>query len=243
MSGHSKWSTIKHQKGATDAKRGKLFSKLGRAISVVVREGKSDNPENNARLRLAIEQAKAINMPKENINRAIERGMGRGGTGQLETVIYEGFGPEKTGLMIECVTDNKNRTGSEIKSFLERGGGGLGSPGSANYLFEKKGLILVEKSGNSEEQILKLIDLGIEDVEEEEDFIEVYTKPEQLEEIKEKITKAGFVIKEASLVFKPLSLITIEEQTKKDKLLHFLETVEDLDEVQKVYCNADFVVK
>lgn len=243
MSGHSKWSTIKHQKGAADAKRGKLFSKLGRAISVAVREGKSDNPETNSKLRLAMEQAKAINMPKENINRAIEKGMGRGDAGQLETVIYEGFGPEKTAVMIECVTDNKNRTGSEIKSFLERSGGGLGSPGSTSYLFEKKGLILVEKSGNSEEQILKLIDLGIEDVEEEEGFIEVYTKLEQLEEIKEKITKVGFVIKEASLAFKPLSFITIEEQTKKDKLLHFLETVEDLDEVQKVYCNADFVVK
>lgn len=242
MSGHSKWSTIKHQKAATDQRRGKVFSKIAKVISVAAKESQSDNPEKNARLRLAIEQAKSVNMPKDNIKRAIQRGLGGGEGVNLETIIYEGFGPERVALVAECVTDNKNRTGSEIKSFFERGGGSLGAPGSTSYLFEKKGLILVQKEKDSQEQILKLIDLGIEDVEEDEFLIEVYTKAEQWEKFKKKIEKAGFTIKEASLALRPKILIPIENREKKEKILKFLEGLEDLDDVQKVYCNADFIV-
>lgn len=243
MSGHSKWSTIKHQKAAADQKRGKVFSRVAKAISIAVKEGKSGDSESNPRLRLAIEQAKTVNMPKENIKRAIEKGLGRGEGGDLQTVMYEGFGPQKVAIVVECITDNKNRTGAEIKSFFERGGGNLGAPGSASYLFEKKGLILIEKKRDVQEQILQLIDLGIEDIGEDETLIEVYTKAEQLEELKEKIEKAGFVIKEAGLALKPVNLIALEEPEKKQKVLKFLEELDDLEDVQKVYCNADFILK
>jgi YebC/PmpR family DNA-binding regulatory protein len=242
MSGHSKWSTIKHQKGTADVKRGKAFSKIGRAISVAVKEGGGTTPESNARLRLAIEQARAINMPKDNIKRAIDKGAGIAGTGILETVTYEGFGPEKIAVIIDCVTDNKNRTSSEIKSYLERVGGNLGSPGSCSYLFQKKGIIILDKtSENSQEEILKLIDLGVDDVEEDGSLIEVYSKPEELEKLKNKIIAAGFIIKEASLTFKPLTLIDISNPDKKKKILSFLESLDDFDDVQKIYCNVNFL--
>ncbi len=240
MSGHSKWSTIKHQKAAADQKRGKSFSKIAKAIAVAVKEGGGGDPSSNAKLRLAMEQAKAVNMPKDNVKRAIEKGLGQASGGNLETVVYEGFGPEKIAVVIECITDNKNRIGSEIKSFFERKGGGLGTPGSATYLFEKKGLIFLQKDQNVEEQMLKLMDLGIEDVE-EGDLIEVYTKPEALEVVKTKIKEAGFVIKEASLSLMAKTLIPIQDERKKKKVIVFLQELDDFDDVQKIYCNADFV--
>jgi len=242
MSGHSKWSTIKHQKAVADQKRGKVFSKMAKAITVIVKESQSGDSEKNPRLRLVIEQAKSVNMPKQNIQRAIERGLGSGEGSSLETIIYEGFGPERIAIIVECVTDNKNRTGSEVKSLIEKGGGSLGSPGSASYLFEKKGLILVKKKEDTEQQILTLIDLGIEDVEEDEFLIEVYTKAEQLQEFKKKIEQEGFTIKEASLALKPKTFIAIENKEKMEKILKFLEGLENLDDTQKVYCNADFVI-
>jgi len=242
MSGHSKWSTIKHQKAVADKKRGKIFSKMAKAISVVVKESQSGDPDKNPRLRLAIEQAKSVNMPKNNIKRAIERGLGGGDGARLEEINYEGFGPERVAVVVECVTDNKNRAGSEVKSFFDRGGGNLGSPGSTSYLFEKKGLILIEKGKDSEEQLLKLIDLGVEDVEEDEFLIEVYTKPDQLEEFKKKIEELGFTIKEARLDLKPKVLVPIEDEAKKEKIIKFLEGLEDLDDTQKVYCNVDFII-
>ena len=223
MSGHSKWSTIKHQKATTDQKRGRVFSKLAKAISVVAKDSQSGDPEKNPSLRLIIEQAKSVNMPKQNIQRAIERGLGKGGGADLETIFYEGFGPERIAVVVECITDNKNRTTSEVKSFFERGGGNLGAPRSASYLFEKKGLILVEKGKDLQEQILKLIDLGIEDIEEDEFLIEVYTKTEELEKFKKEIKKMGFVIKEASLALRAKNLMPIKDKEKKEKILKFLE--------------------
>ncbi len=240
MSGHSKWSTIKHQKAAEDKKRGKIFSKVAKAITIATKEGGGSDPGTNAKLRLAIDQAKEVNMPKDNIKRAIERGMGKGGEGDLETVVYEGFGPENTALMVECITDNKNRTAAEMKSFFDKRGGGLGSPGSTSYLFEKKGLLLVKKTQNVEDQLLQLIDMGADDVEEDEDLIEVYTPPDNLAAVKEQIDKNGLEIKEAMLAFKPKTMVLIDEG-KKDKVLSFLEDLEDLEDVQKVYINADFV--
>lgn len=240
MSGHSKWSTIKHAKGLADAKRGKLFSKIGRAIAVAVREGGGDNPESNAHLRIAMEQARAINMPKDNIQRAIDRGAGRGGSGILESITYEGFGPEKTAIIVECVSDNKNRTTAEIKSYFERGGGNLGAPGSTAYLFHRCGLIIIEKKHpHGEDDQLQLIDLGVDDIEEDHNLINIYTKSDQLEELKGKIMAAGFTIKEANLIYKPLSFITIDDTMRREKILHFLENLEDFDDVQRVYCNVD----
>lgn len=241
MSGHSKWSTIKHQKAVTDQKRGKAFSKLAKIITIAAKEGQSGDVESNSRLRLAIELAKAGNMPKENIKRAIDRGLGKGEGSELVSVVYEGFGPEKVACLAECVTDNKNRTGAEIKSFFERGGGGLGSPGSTAYLFEKKGLILVEAGSDPEEQILKLIDFGIDDVNQEEGIIEVYTQSSKLEKTKEQVIKAGFAIKEASLVLKPTTLVPVKDSHKQEKIIAFLQALEDLDDVLRVYCNVDII--
>jgi YebC/PmpR family DNA-binding regulatory protein len=240
MSGHSKWSTIKHQKAITDQKRGKIFSKLGKAIAVAAKQGASGDPETNAKLRLAMEQARAANMPKENVKRAIEKGLGTGGDSGLQVITYEGFGPEKTAIIVECITDNKNRTAAEIKSFFERAGGNLGVPGSATYMFEKNGLILIEKQGNGEEQMLTLIDLGAKDVVLEGNLIEVYTLPQQLEEMKKNILGKGFKIKETNLTFKPKTFVPLHGN-KKEKLLKFLEQLDDFEDVQKVYCNAEFI--
>jgi YebC/PmpR family DNA-binding regulatory protein len=240
MSGHSKWSTIKHQKAATDIKRGKAFSKVAKLISVAVKEGGSPDPEANAKLRLAIDQAKSVNMPKDNIKRAIERGLGKSNEAQLETIIYEGFGPANSVIIVECVTDNKNRTAADVKSFFDRGGGNIGAPGSAAYLFEKKGQIMVDKHQDTENQILKLMDLGIDDIEEEDSVIVVYTDPQSLEAVKDKIKNLGFGIKGSSLNLKPKTTIKLEDKTKQKKLLDFLSNLEDLEDVQKVYCNVDF---
>lgn len=240
MSGHSKWSTIKHQKSIADAKKGKIFSKIAKAITIAVREGKSAEPENNPRLRLAIEQAKTVNMPKENIKRAIDRGLGKGSESALEAVVYEGYGPEKAALIIECITDNKNRTAAEIKSFFERFGGRLGAPGSVSYLFQKKGMILIVKEGDFESQALKLIDLGIDDFEESNGFVEVYTKVEKVEKLRQKIIESGFKIKESGLVYKPLNLLIIDDKEKKEKVLNFLNKLDEMDDVQRIFCNVDF---
>lgn len=240
MSGHSKWSTIKHQKAAADQKRGKVFSKLGKAIAVAAREGNSGDPETNAKLRLAMEQARAANMPKDNVKRAIEKGLGTGDGGSLQAITYEGFGPEKTAIIIECITDNKNRTAAEIKSFFERSGGNLGAPGSAAYMFDQKGLILVEKQGDGEDQMLALMDLGVDDVTLDKNLIEVYTLPQKLDEVRKNILEKGYKVKEAGLTFKPQTLVPLAGG-KKEKLLKFLDQLDDFDDVQKIYCNADFV--
>ena len=240
MSGHSKWSTIKHAKAAEDKKRGKVFSKLAKAITVAAREGGGE-VESNAKLRVAIDQAKSMNMPKANIDRAIQRGSGTGEGGGLETVTYEGFGPEKTAVVVECVTDNRNRTGAEIKSFFESHGGNLGAPGSANYMFEKKGTIIVKKKGDGEEQVLELIDLGVDDVSEEEELLEVYTKPQELEAIKKKVEEKGYEIKEASLGLKAKTMAPVKEEKQKERVLKFLTELDEMDDVQNVYCNADMV--
>lgn len=241
MSGHSKWSTIKHKKGIADIKRGKLFSKVAKAITIATKEGQSDDPSSNARLRLAVEQAKAINMPKDSIKKAIDKGVGRGERVELQQVSYEGFGPEKVACVVDCITDNKNRTAQEIKAFFDRGGGSLAGPGSTTYLFEKKGLLLVTRAEDVEAQLLKLIDLGIDDVDEDGELVEVYTKLEQLDEMKKKVEEAGFSIKEASPVLKPVSLIAVKDKDKQDKVIRFLEKLEDHDDVQKVYCNVDII--
>jgi len=241
MSGHSKWSTIKHKKELTDKKKGKAFSKVAKAITIAVKEGKGGNPQTNPRLRLAIEQARAVNMPKDNIKRAIKRGLGQEEGNTLETIVYEGFGPLKIMVIVECITNNKNRTTSEIKSFFERVGGGLGSQGSVSYLFDKKGEILVEKKQETEEQILELIDLGIEDVEEENGLLIVGTKPEELSSAREKIENKGFIIKEFSLNWQPKNPVVIKEEKSKEKIISFLDRLEEMEDVQKVYCNADFV--
>jgi len=236
MSGHSKWSTIKHKKAAADNKRGQAFTKLGRAISIATKEGGPD-PASNFKLRLVVDKAREVNMPKANIERAIERGAGQGTGENLETAVYEGFGPGQVVVMIEVVTDNKNRTAAEIKKVFERGGGNLGQPGSASHFFNKKGRLLVGKAADVDSQILTIIDLGADDVEESGDeAIEVLVPAQKLGQMRDDLTKAGLTVQTAELIYKPHSLIelTLEQE---QKLTEWLDALEELDDVQAVYTN------
>ena len=239
MSGHSKWSTIKHQKETQDKKRGQLFSKLSRQITVAVTEGDSGDPEINFKLRLAIEKARQANMPKENINRAILKGKGREEEGKLIEVVYEGFGPEGTAVIVEGITDNKNRSLAEIKKFFEKRGGRLVDHGAVKYLFEKKGFLLVKKQDDTEKQILEIIDLGAEDVEESEEGIEVYTSPSLLADFARKLERGGFKLTSFQLVLKPKNLINLEGKAA-EKVLRFLKELEEKDDVLRVFSDADF---
>lgn len=241
MSGHSKWSTIKRQKAVQDQKRGQLFTKLGRAITIAVRQsGGMTDPEDNFRLRLAIEKAREANMPKENIKRALQRASGKLAGGGLEEVVYEGYGPFGVAIMVEAATDNKKRTSQEIKSVFERGGGRLAGSGSVAHLFSRKGLIVATKNGLTEDQVLeKALEAGAEDLEETEDGFEIYTQDSRLHQIKEKLESAGLKIIDSELTYRPKSIISITEKGKAEKVLKFMDAFEELDDVQKVYANFD----
>ncbi len=239
MSGHSKWSTIKRQKGATDAKRGAVFTKLGNNIAIAVREGGGGDPESNFKLRLAVEKAHEANMPKENIQRSIDRGLGKGGAAAPETAIYEGFGPGGAAVIVETVTDNKTRTGAELRSHFDKAGGSLGSTCSVAYLFSRLGEIEVSKSNQPFEKIFEAaVDAGAEDVEENPENFSIYTKPEDLHKVKDSLKVAGFEVESAELVFKPNpeTMITLTED-KKTSLETFLTMISDLDDVQSVFAN------
>lgn len=237
MSGHSKWSTIKRKKQAEDIARGKLFSKLSKAISVAVKSGGSDDPEINPKLRVAIDQAKAANMPKDNIERAISKGSGAGE--DLSEVVYEGYGPGGVAIIVETATDNRNRTAQEIKSFFERGGGSLAGPGAVSYNFERKGLILVKKMKDVEEQMLDIIDTGVEDVEETQDGIEAYVEADETSKHASVLKEKGHEIKEIDLVQRPKVVKRIDDARKAEKMLKFLDNLENHDDVQKVFANFD----
>jgi len=240
MSGHSKWSTIKRQKESKDARRGQIFTKLGNAITVAVRAGGGvDDPEKNFKLRLAIEKARAMNMPKETIQRAIKRGAGDKEGSNWSEITYEGYGPEGIAVMLEAATDNKNRTTSEIKNLFEKGGGSLASPGAVSFQFKKSGLITVAKTDSPDDQILALIDLGVEEVEEASDALEVYIKPEQTHELRLKIEGLGFKVLSEEIIMQPINWVKIEEKSKAEKVLKFMESLEEHDDVQKVYANFD----
>jgi YebC/PmpR family DNA-binding regulatory protein len=240
MSGHSKWATIHRQKESKDARRGQIFTKLGNAITVAVRDGGGiTDPEKNFKLRLAIEKARAINMPKENIARAITRGSGGMGGEKWEEVTYEGYGPGGIAIIVEAVTDNKNRTTAEIKNLFERGGGSLAGPGAVLFQFEKAGLLTIKKNTNPDAQILKIIDLGVEDVEEATDAIEVYTKPEQITKIKEQLLKAGFEVLGTEQILKPKTSLKINDVQTSERVLKFMENLEEHNDVQRVFANFD----
>ncbi len=244
MSGHSKWSTIKRAKGATDIKRSQTFTKLANAISIAARLGNSGDPNSNPRLRMALESARKVNMPKENVQRSIDRGLGKLPGQTLEEVIYEGFGPGRVAFVVEGVTDNKLRTTSEIKNLFERVGGNMGGQGSVSYMFEKKGELKVKGKGNSpEDEMLELIDLGAEDV---EDYIEdgmqmylVYVESPELNTMGTKITQAGFEMESAEVVMKPNTTVEISDKTVAEKVIEFAGKLDMHDDVQKVYANFD----
>ncbi|HUV43059.1 MAG TPA: YebC/PmpR family DNA-binding transcriptional regulator [Patescibacteria group bacterium] len=234
MSGHSKWSTIKHQKEATDIKRGKVFSKLAKAITLAAGEG--TDPEKNFKLRLEVERAKQANMPKENIERAIAKVTGRG-EGKLEEVVYEGYGPEGVAIIVEAATDNRNRTTADVKNIFERGGGSLSGSGAVDYQFKSMGLITVEKSSKTDEQILKIIDLGVEDVEEVSDALEIYVKQGKLAEIREQLSQANFKVLNAELVKQPKNEIKIINPAKANKVLKLMNSLHEHDDIQRVFAN------
>jgi YebC/PmpR family DNA-binding regulatory protein len=238
MSGHSKWSTIKRQKGANDAKRGLAFTKLSSAITMAVRQGGGiTDPNGNFRLRLAIDAARAQNMPKDTIERAIERGSGKNAT-EMFDVVYEGFGPGGFSVIVEAITDNKQRTTPEIKSIFDKAGGTLGVPGSVNYQFAQRGQITIAKNGKTLDDIFIIAaDHGAEDVEEDEQEVIVYTLPEDLSKVRKGIEESGLTITGAEIGYNPIVNKDLQDQSEADKAIAFLEKLEDHDDVQKVYAN------
>lgn len=238
MSGHSKWSSIKHKKGAADAKRGKIFTKLIKEITVAARMGGGD-PDGNPRLRTAIAAAKAENMPKENIERAVKKGTGELEGVSYEETSYEGYGPGGVAVLIECLTDNKNRTVADVKHFFERYGGNLGEPGCVAWMFEKRGLIVLEKDKVNEEELIDLaLEAGAEDVTEEETEFEVVASPQEFEAVKQALDNAGLPYTLAEISMIPQNTIKVEGK-KAQQMLTLTQALEDHDDVSHVYANFD----
>lgn len=239
MSGHSKWAQIKRQKGVADARRGQLFTKLGREITVAARAGGAD-PAGNVRLRLAIQKARDNNMPNENIERAIKRGAGGGDSAELQEVVYEGYGPGGAAIMVQALTDNRNRTVSELRSTFTKAGGNLGEAGSVAWLFEQKGTITVEASGQrGEELALVAIDAGAEDFRQDDATLEIISRPEDVESVRRALEEAGAVVSSAEVSLVPKTTVSLDEKQAL-QTLRLLDKLEDLDDVQRVYTNADF---
>jgi len=239
MSGHSKWSTIKRQKGVADARRGQIFTKLAREIIVAVREG-GDNPEGNYRLRLVIQKARDNNMPLDNIERAIKRGSGHAEGAALVEMTLEGYGPSGVAILVQALSDNRNRTLQEVRNIFTRNGGNLGEAGCVAWLFDSRGLITVETDGkDAEELVLEAIDAGADDVKIEKDYIDIYTKPTELEKVREALEAKNITVASAELSMVPKSTIDMEEKAAL-QTLKLLDKLEELDEVQNVASNADF---
>ena len=236
MSGHSHYATIKRQKETKDAARGNMFSKLGKAISIAAKTGGGPDPNSNFKLRVAIDKARGFNMPKDNIERAISRASGGE---SLDEVSYEGFGPSGFAVMVEVATDNRNRTGQEIKNIFERAGGSLAGPGAVSFNFEPKGQIVVKNEGDAEAQMLKLIDLGVEDMEETDDGIEVHVSSEKLSSFRKALEGAGFTIVGVELVQRPKNYISVTAPTEANKAITFLDSLNEHEDVQKVFANLD----
>jgi len=234
VSGHSKWHSIKHKKGAADAKRGKIFTKLGNEIAVAAREGA--DPATNFKLRLAVAKAKSANMPSANIDRSIARGSGTGDGAALEELSYEGYGPSGVAIMAKALSDNRNRTGADVKSTFAKYGGNLGAPGSVGYMFEQKGVIVCSPSSNKDDVVLAAIDAGAQDVDDTGDQVVVYTSPNELENIREKL---GEYVESADVEMSPSQTITVDDTKKAQSLMRLIEALDDLDDVVSVTANYD----
>jgi YebC/PmpR family DNA-binding regulatory protein len=239
MSGHSKWSQIKRQKGAADAKRGQLFTKLGREITVAAREGGGD-PDGNPRLRLAIQRAREANMPMDTIERAVKRGSGGAEGVTLEEIVYEGYGPGGAAILIEALTDNRNRSVADIRNALSRGGGNLGESGCVAWLFDARGVIAVDFNGDDPDELaLKAIDAGADDVRVDDNLLEIYTEPGDLESVRLALQDEQVKVASAETAMVPKTTL---EADPKDAVavLKLMERLEDLDDVQRVYTNLEF---
>ena len=239
MGGHSHWSQIKRQKGGNDAKRGQLFTKLSREITVSAREGGGD-PAMNPRLRLAVDKARYENMPADTIKRAIERGSGGGEGAALQEIMFEGYGPGGVAILVQTLTDNRNRTVSDLRTTLTRGGGTLGESGSVAWQFDNKGLIALEVNDADPEEIaLIAIDAGADDVRVIDSFVEVYTGPTDLDRVRRELVDAGLNVTSFELAMLPKNTTPVDEKAGA-QALRLLDQIEDLDDVQKVYSNAEF---
>jgi YebC/PmpR family DNA-binding regulatory protein len=240
VSGHSKWSTIKHKKGAADARRGKLFSKLSRAIMVAAKEGGAD-PGSNLALQNAIEKARSYSMPKDNIERAIAKGAGEGGDGaSFETVVYEGYGPEGVAVIVEALTDNRNRTASEVRHLFSKHGGNLGATGAVAWQFERRGVVLLDAEGVDEDElVLAAADAGADDVERDGGAFVVSSTPEELTRVREALERGGFALQSVGLQMVPKTTVAIAEESTAKQVVRLVEGLEDNDDVQDVYANFD----
>jgi YebC/PmpR family DNA-binding regulatory protein len=238
MSGHSKWSTIKRQKGANDAKRGALFTKIAREIAVAARQGGAD-PETNYRLRLAIEKARSVNMPQDNIKRTIEKAAGGGDAEQIEEIVYEGYGPGGVAILVEAATDNRNRTAADVRSIVSKAGGQLAGAGAVAWQFEPRGVIAIARDGvDPDEVALAAIDAGADDVDTDDDPIEVLTAPGDLEAVRRSLEGAGVAIESAELILHPKSPVEVEAGPARQNL-RLIELLEDHDDVQRVTANFE----
>jgi YebC/PmpR family DNA-binding regulatory protein len=238
MSGHSKWASIKHKKAIVDSKRGKLFTKLARAVTVAAKEGGGDI-DGNPSLALAVQKARDASMPKDNIERAIAKGTGAGAdAAALETILYEGYGPGGVALLIEAVTDNRNRTGADVRHALSKGNGSLGEPGSVAYNFDKKGVIVVDGERYGEDDLMVAIDAGAEDISREDDSWEIVTEPSDLTAVRKALEDAEVAIVNAEVTQRPKVLVPVDEDTA-GKLLRLIDNLEDNDDVDAVHANFD----
>ncbi|MDP2585454.1 MAG: YebC/PmpR family DNA-binding transcriptional regulator [Candidatus Levybacteria bacterium] len=238
MSGHSKWATIKRAKGAADLKRGLTFTKISNAITVAVKaSGGITDPNSNFKLRLAVDEARAANMPKDNIERAIQKAVGKD-AGEVSEVIYEGFAPEGVSVIIEATTDNTMRTTSEIKSIFNKEGGNFGQPGSVAYQFEQKGRIIINKNSKTIDELFEIaLQSGAEDIEDVEDKAVIQTAYSDLSSVAERLIKKGLVLEVVEAIRKPLVPIIISDPEKLQRIVNFLDKIDGLDDVQKVYSN------
>jgi YebC/PmpR family DNA-binding regulatory protein len=238
MSGHSKWSQIKRQKGANDAKRGAVFTKLAREITISARAGGGD-PDANYRLRLAIEKARAENMPAENIKRAVEKAAGGAAAEQFEEMVYEGYGPGGVAILVEAATDNKNRTAADVRAMFAKNGGQLGGSGAVAWQFEQRGVVAISRDGNDPDEVaLAAIDAGADDVYTDGDPIEIMTEAQALENVRKLLESAGLPIESAELTMQPKSAIEVDANVARQNL-RLIEALEDLDDVQRVTANFD----
>ena len=240
MSGHSKWSSIKHKKGAADAKRGQLFSKLSRAIIVAAKEGGGD-PANNLSLQNAIEKAKSYSMPKDNIDRAIAKGSGADADADaFESIVYEGYGPEGVAVIVEALTDNRNRTAADVRHLFAKNGGNLGTTGAVAWQFDRRGVVVVPADGVDEEELfLAAADGGADDIEGDGDVFQITSAPESLAAVREAIEGAGFAIDSAELQLVPKTTVAVEDEAKARQVMRLIEALEENDDVQDVYANFD----
>src|SRR5205823_11785507 len=238
MSGHSKWSSIKHKKALTDAKKGQQFTKMAREITIAAREG-GGNPEGNYRLRLAIEKARNVNMPQDNVKRAIMRGTGELGGAQMEQLRFEGYGPHGVAVMVETVTDNRNRTSGDIRNLFSRAGGNLGTTGSVGWMFTRQGQIVIDANGRDPDEVgLEAIDLGASDARVDGKTVDVVTDPARLETVQQSLKKNGYKIDSAEVTMNASQVVSLDEG-RAPSVLKLLDALEEHDDVQSVYSNID----